>query len=427
MDRIRHWWRQPDHYQWLSAYLDARKLQPFTRKMMASIVILLAFVPMLLMLSPNGPQAPVPRVVAFVVTLTCSVIAILWLLRWPTRRQSAAFVIFSTIGISATCLLDGRPVTGIQGCTAFAALAGYVAFFHTSRYLAFTLLMAFGTGIACAVEIAARGDVALAVSSMIVLGIGVLAVPFSVQVMVHTLGLDALRSDTDPLTELHNRRGFRRSVRILASESRQDVNADLSIVMVDLDDFKRINDTSGHAAGDWTLKAVADILRHSRRGDSVVGRVGGEEFVVAVSGDRRDAIGLAERIRHDIAQVPLRVTASIGVASSTLGHTHPRDVPAHVDYLLDSADRAMYQAKRAGGNQVYVVGWPTAVYVEKPTANKMTATRGRAPWTTAERAFSGADARSTAAAANIEPTPANTNAAPTRVPPKIVNATPTRR
>lgn len=426
MDWIRRWWRQPDHYQWLSDYLAARNLQLFTRYMMAVIVLLLGVVPVLMLFTPAGPSGDVPRALSVVVTASCAVMALLWLLRWPTRSQSTTFVVVANMGVATSCLVEAWPGTGIQGCTAFAALAGYVAFFHTSRHLAFTLAMALGTGLICAIEIVMSGDLALASSKLLILVVGILAVPFSVQVLVHTLGLDALKSDTDPLTELPNRRGFHRSVRVLAAESSRDSNAHLSVVMVDLDDFKRINDTAGHAAGDRALIAVGDILRHSRRGDSVVGRVGGEEFVVALSGDRHDAIGLAERIRREIAQVPARVTASIGVASSSLFRAVPHDIPGRVDDLLDSADRAMYDAKRAGGDRVHVVGRPSDAYVEKPMASNTTATNGSAPWTTADRALAGADARSTAAAASIDPMPANTSAAPTRIPPEIVNAIPTR-
>ena len=268
-----------------------------------------------------------------------------------------------------------------------------------------TLAAAVGTALACAAEIAIAGDLPLAASKLLVLGITILAVPFCVQVLVHTLGIDALNSDIDPLTDLPNRRAFRRSVRILAAESSRDGAAHLTVVMVDLDDFKRINDTAGHAAGDQTLVVVGGILRRIRRGDSIAARIGGEEFVVAVSGDRKDAIGLAERIRREIAQAPMRVTASIGVASASLYRVPPRDLITHVDCLVESADRAMYRAKRSGGNRVHVVGHPQETYVEKPMASSATATNGNVPWTTAERALSGADARSTAAAANIDPTP----------------------
>jgi diguanylate cyclase (GGDEF)-like protein len=425
VDWIRRWWRQPDHYQWLSEYLAVRHLQRFTQYMMCAIVVALGVVPLLMLCSPAGPQGAVPTVLSVMVSVFCGLMAMLWLLKWPTRDQSATFVVVANLSIATACLVDVWPGTGIQGCTAFAALAGYVAFFHTSRYLAFTLATAVCTALACATEIVVAGDFPQALSKLLVLVVSILAVPFCVQVLVHTLGIDALKSDIDPLTELPNRRAFQRSVRVLAAESSRDSTAHLTIVMVDLDDFKRINDTAGHAAGDQTLIAVGEILRASRRGDSVVARIGGEEFVVAVSGDRKDAIGLAERIRRDIATAPSRVTASIGVASASLFRVISREIPGHVDHLVESADRAMYKAKRSGGDRVHVVGRLSDVYVEKPMASNTMATSGNKPWIAADRAFSGADARSTAAAASIDPNPANSSAAPTRIPPEIVNAIPT--
>ena len=425
MEWIRRWWRQPDHYQWLSAYLAVRNLQRFTRYMMCVIVLALGVVPLLMLFSPAGPQGTVSRALSVLITGISGVMSLLWLLKWPSRNQSAAFVVVANVSMATSCLINMWPGMGIQGCTAFAALAGYVAFFHTSRYLTFTLVTAVSTAFACAVEIVVAGDAALAASKLLILVVSILAVPFCVQVLVHTLGLDALKSGIDPLTDLPNRRAFQRSVRALAAESSRDSSAHLTVVMVDLDDFKRVNDTEGHAAGDQTLIAVGDILRHSPRGHSVVARIGGEEFVVAVSGNRRDAIRLAERIRRDIAQAPSRVTASIGVASASLFRVVTREIPGHVDHLVESADRAMYKAKRSGGDRVHVVGRSSNVYEEKPMASNATATNGNAPWTTAERALSGADARSTAAAASIDPTPANSSAAPTRIPPEIVNATPT--
>lgn len=425
VDWMGRWWRQPDHYQWLSAYLAVRNLLRFTRYMMAAIVLALGVVPVLMLFTPAGPQVPAARMASLAVAAGCAVMAVLWATKWPSRNQSAVFVVVANVCLAATCLLAFQPGTGIQGATAFVALAGYVAFFHTARYLALTLATAVGTALACAAQIAVAGDTPLAASNLTILGVSVLAVPFCVQVLVHTLGIDALNSDIDPLTDLPNRRAFRRSVRILAAESSRDGAAHLTVVMVDLDDFKRINDTAGHAAGDQTLVVVGGILRHIRRGDSIAARIGGEEFVVAVSGNRKDAIGLAERIRREIAAAPMRVTASIGVASASLYRVPPRDLITHVDCLVESADRAMYRAKRSGGNRIHVVGHPQETYVEKPMASSTTASNGNAPWTTAERALSGAEARSTAAAANIDPTPAKSNAAPTRVPPEIVNANPT--
>lgn len=431
MQLISQWWHQPDHYRWLSSYLAAHDLQRFTRYMMAVIVTALAAVPLLMWASASGPQGPVFLATAVVVAGTCLTMALMWLTRWPTQGQSSVFSVIAGLCIAVTCLTQSYPGAGIQTCAAFAALAGYVAFFHSSRLLTLILAMAALTAVVCTVRVGVYVDGALASSKLIVLAISVFAVPFSAQVLVHILGVDALRSDTDPLTELPNRRGFHRSVRALVASSVGSARQRLAVVMVDLDDFKRINDTSGHAEGDRILVAVGDILRRNWLTDSVIARIGGEEFVVAVVGPEPHAVELAERLRAEISVLPGDVTASIGIASAPFSALPDAHVRAFADELVEAADRAMYKAKRSGGDRVHVVGRAegpdvAAGYVrESPTPSRTTAINGNAPWTTADRALAGAEASSTMAAASMEPTPANTRAAPTAIPPELIQATPT--
>lgn len=431
MELISRWWQQPDHFRWLSSYLAAHDLQRFTRYLMAAVVSALATVPMLMWWSPSGPDETIFLITAVLVSSVCVAMALLWLTRWPTQGQSTAFAVVSCLCIAATCLTQSYPGAGIQTSAAFAALAGYVAFFHSSRLLAFVLSVAAVTAVILAVRISVYVDVALATSKLVVLAVSVLAVPFSAQVLVHILGVDALRSDTDPLTELPNRRGFHRSVRALVTSSLGAARQRLAVVMVDLDDFKRINDTFGHAEGDRILAAVGDILRRSRRADSVIARIGGEEFVVAVVGPEPHAVELAERLRTEISVLPGNITASIGIASAPFTTIPEAEVRAFADALVEAADQAMYKAKRAGGDQVYVVGraedreFSAGYATASPAPSSTTAINGNAPWTIADRALSGAEASSTTAAASMGPTPANTSAAPTAIPPELIQATPT--
>ncbi|BBY29577.1 hypothetical protein GCM10023114_02470 [Mycolicibacterium sediminis] len=441
VERICHWWRQPDHFDWLSSYLAARNLQRFTRFMMATIVLLLAAAPLLMLNSPVGPQGTVTRVLSIVVAAVFAIMAVSWATAWPSRTQSLAFVLLANAGVAAMCLAQSTPTAGLHATMAFAAVAGYVAFFHTSRALLLTLSVASVTASICAAQLIADGDPWGALSKLLVLSVGVLAVPFSAQVLTHFLGVDALRSDTDPLTELPNRRGFYRSMRTLAIEAVDSRSLALSTLMIDLDAFKRVNDTAGHAAGDQTLIEVADILRRTRRGDSVIARIGGEEFVVGVVGDRESAIGLAERLCREISETPWRVTASVGVASVTLSRIPAEGLRAFLQGLVEASDRAMYTAKRAGGNQVYVAGTPhpteppppmvapTFDYAAAPSVDPMprrtTATNGSVPWMAADRNLSRADRTRTTAAADMDPAPAKTRAAPAAVPPEIISPTPT--
>lgn len=151
----------------------------------------------------------------------------------------------------------------------------------------------------------------------------------------------------DPLTDLPNRRAF--FERAEEACQRNDGGTPLSMVMFDIDHFKRVNDTWGHDIGDLVLKAVADVVR--RRGGRAA-RIGGEEFAVLYDGwDLLDAYHEAERLRVDVEATPIRteagvlsVTASLGVAEHVVGQT--------VDQLLKNADVALYAAKTSGRNRV---------------------------------------------------------------------------
>ena len=422
---MRRWWRQPDHYEWLSTYLATHGFQRFTRYMMAVIVVSIGAVPLLEAWGGVGSGGPGFTVTAVVVSAWCVAMALMWLTRWPTQRQSMFFAVAVTVAIAAVCLNQSNAGVGVQTCAAFAALTGYVAFFHSSRLLALTLAVAVLTAIVCSFRSTTHVSVALLSSRLIVLFVAVVAVPFSAQVLIHILGVDVLESDMDPLTGLPNRRGFHRSLRGLITPPLDITSSRIAIVMIDLDNFKRINDTAGHAAGDRTLVAVADILRRARGVDSVIARVGGEEFVIAVVGSAQYAFNLAEWLRTEIAQLPGNFTASIGMDSAPCAWVPEYDVRTFTEYLVHSADRAMYTAKRAGGDRVYVVGQPDDGYVDdNPMANSTRATNGSAPWITADRALSGDDTISTTAAANMEPAPAKTKAVPTAVPSELIQATP---
>lgn len=344
------WWRQPDHYDWFSDYLGARGLKPFIRYLMVGILTILGAATALMLSSPSGPRTTLGRglAAAFIVALVG--MALVWARRWPTRVQSQLFSVVGTLGLGVTCVVEADPRSGMLACAAFGGLAGYVAFCHSARLLVFTLATALGASAVCAARIAESGDAAMAAANLLLLSAGILAVPFCGQVLVHWLSVDALKSSTDPLTGLRNRRGFYRAASRMSAAGQ--ASRCLSVLMVDLDSFKRVNDTHGHAAGDRILVAVADSLRRIGTDATIVARVGGEEFLVAQRIEAREALRMAEAIRSAVAEAPWGVTASVGVGSFRLpaeGVPLDRQV---IERLVHAADLAMYEAKRAGGNQV---------------------------------------------------------------------------
>ena len=160
---------------------------------------------------------------------------------------------------------------------------------------------------------------------------------------------------TDGLTGLWNSIGWRRhAAAVLASRGAADrVRCGPAVMVIDVDRFKKVNDTYGHPAGDAVLRAVGAALRGAVRAGDVVGRVGGDEFVVGLGAvTPAELAGLAERVRAAVGRVSVAgadatvdVSASVGAAVSPSG-------PAGVGELLAAADRALYEAKGGGRDGV---------------------------------------------------------------------------
>jgi diguanylate cyclase (GGDEF)-like protein len=156
----------------------------------------------------------------------------------------------------------------------------------------------------------------------------------------------------DPLTGLNNRRAFYDKTGPLWSQAIRHGH-DTVVMLLDIDKFKQVNDTQGHAHGDKVLKALAAILQQSIRQGDVLARWGGEEFIVFLpETSLQEAIALAERLRTSIAEMRIPhatgetlVTASVGVAQR---QAHQRTL----DALIASADAYLYQSKQQGRNRV---------------------------------------------------------------------------
>lgn len=166
----------------------------------------------------------------------------------------------------------------------------------------------------------------------------------------------ALLSNTDPLTKLYNRRHFDAVISEEIARS-QRTQMPLSILMIDIDHFKSVNDNYGHPFGDECLRQVATVLReNAQRAGDIAARFGGEEFILALPAvDTEQAKIVAERIRSKTealvlmhGQQPVKVTLSIGIASAIFS----RDMS--IEPLISAADHALYQAKNNGRNQVVV-------------------------------------------------------------------------
>ncbi len=159
-------------------------------------------------------------------------------------------------------------------------------------------------------------------------------------------------AEMDPLTGLHNRRSFVHALRerLTALERPRRAGGDWALLLIDLDGFKDVNDTCGHAAGDAVLVAVAAAIRDRTRLDDTVGRLGGDEFAVLFRSGIEDAVTIGEQIITRIA-VAARSVPGTPPVSASVGIVRLR--PARrAEELLEAADDAMYQAKRAGKARV---------------------------------------------------------------------------
>ncbi len=158
----------------------------------------------------------------------------------------------------------------------------------------------------------------------------------------------------DPLTGLFNRRVFLEQLERERAKVARLLHYSAVLLMLDLDFFKRVNDTYGHATGDAMLQAFAEVVRNNSRSIDVPARLGGEEFAILLAGaNKNDALTMAERLRQQVAEIvikhkagPVRITVSIGAAILL-----PDDFNS--EGVLHRADAALYEAKDRGRNQTY--------------------------------------------------------------------------
>lgn len=163
---------------------------------------------------------------------------------------------------------------------------------------------------------------------------------------------------SDPLTNLFSRAHYLKLAERELVQARR-YHRSFTMVMIDIDHFKEVNDTYGHSTGDQVLVEVAAFLQNSLRGADIVGRMGGDEFCAALpETNGEQALIACQRLRHTLDKRPLKtssgalsVTVSMGIAALSDGEHASKE---KLDDLLERADRALYAAKRAGRNRVEV-------------------------------------------------------------------------
>lgn len=357
---LRSWWHDPVHYRWLVRTLESHFALGPVKFIIGAGGAVMLLINMLMSLSPAGPSGTVDRAIFAFAGFTAAVWTVRWwLFPWPGALTSLVLCTWADIAITASCLVDRNRVYGAMSAMLLVVTGAYITFFHSPRALAVHAawsLLSIGVLAGYVVTDSAGGDLPLAAAMVLIMMAAIVVVLPGLQFCYWVLRTDVL---SDPLTMLLNRRGL--DYYLYRSRHRQC----LSVIALDLDRFKAVNDTFGHIVGDQVLASTAQRLRAVVEPDAIVARTGGEEFAVVGELDRDGALATAERLRRAVeaaAGVPVAITASIGVAVCEGGADTDRP-----PLLLRCADSAMYEAKQLGGNAVVLAEPPFYVPDTAPT------------------------------------------------------------
>jgi len=305
-----------------------------------------------LMHHPLGPHGTPSRIVIAVCAVSSVAVGLWWILgRWPSHRMTMVFVVWADIGLALTSSLMSSPEARLSAAASTTLVGIFTAFLLGTAALiwhcvAAALLVLSITVTAVALD--HTGWWQLFPFYMPVL-IATLIMPIVIQTILEgtrrSMSTTVRQALQDPMTGLDNRRGMDQSV--LRLLQRHPASAIL-VVVIDVDQFKQLNDRWGHEYGDAALRAIGQALRSSIRSGDIAARLGGDEFAVIAAIDHPGNVaGFIERIQSALARIS-GVTVSIGSACQP---THHGDVEV-IDYLLRHADRAMYESKNRGGNQL---------------------------------------------------------------------------
>ena len=265
--------------------------------------------------------------------------------------HSVVLVAVADIVITFSCVLLFDPMSAMASLPLLLCVGGYVVFFHGPKvhagHIAWYVASVLGVAVWTAVAVGGASGISVAANKAVTALLVTVAILPTLQFGFWLLQASSMQSLTDPLTELTNRRGLSTAVARLSAA--YPVAVPLCAVLIDIDDFKAVNDVHGHTVGDEVLIRTAQQIRSCVGRDAVVARLGGEEFLVVDRLHSGPAILVADQIRRRIAApADPPITVSIGLATTPHNNQHGN----LIHRLVDAADAAMYLAKRRGGNGV---------------------------------------------------------------------------
>jgi diguanylate cyclase (GGDEF)-like protein len=334
--------------------VDEHRVQFWVRHVRIGIVLteVSALIVVAYALADNRPRAVPLMVIAGLVMLVAPGLLLLPMERW-CRDHRGALVFYAwssatTAVVASIALLDGGGSSPLTWLLVLTLTFAGVAYPPVGVALMGSLMIATYLGIAVAVP-DPSGDIFVPAAVLAVFTVMIGWASRNQWDMADQQQLIAERlatlAGTDELTFCLNRRAFDHRVRAVLS--RADEQRPVSLCVLDLDGFKQVNDSGGHAAGDRVLIAVAQALRTACRETDSVSRLGGDEFAVLLPDTTADAASAAGRRLLDTIDAAVArdgVTVSIGIASTSR--------PITADALLAAADHLMYEAKGLGGNQI---------------------------------------------------------------------------
>ncbi|TDZ43559.1 GGDEF domain-containing protein [Mycobacteroides franklinii] len=362
MGFLRQWWTEPVPTGWLRAFLHARKLDRTVRNLIGGYALIFAAICVAVQFSDTGPRSTSGRIIVGVCALGALGWAVRWVVGpWPSLREAVGFVVFADVGIAIACWQDSDPLAGLVGTVLFTPVGAYVSFFLGNRLLVAHVAWCAPMILALSSRLLAAGTVGAAMTAVVKMTsmlLVVVLIPAVIQFGIAVVRLDALAAQRDPLTGLLNRRGiygeWQRLHNGLTGDRILEGDRVIAVAIVDIDRFKSINDRYGHGTGDRVLVGLAGALTAETAQGNLVGRSGGEEFLVVTICPAGSVTEFATRLKEAVtASMPagIAVTASVGVAAEPVASVALATSQEAIDALTACADRAMYEAKRGGGNQ----------------------------------------------------------------------------
>lgn len=333
-------------YSWLCRdRFERERFLDIDRRMMRTNMWLMVLVVALML--PSFVGAPRSAIVILAVT-----IAFFLIVRAIYRRFAAPEVMLAValivleVGFAAGTVVDGVQHTGALALMFWPA-AGFNARYPPRVAAVATAFVALLIIVA---EVGFGGSIVLAEPERLTALLGGLIAVTAITGAARKADLEYRRESAhDPLTRMFNRSALENRVHEIEYQSSLSPES-VAVIIGDIDHFKSVNDTHGHATGDAVLQELAYIIRSQLRAFDPAYRLGGEEFVTLLLGERAgDAVALAERMRAAVCEEPiagLPITISFGVAASGVGE------PFRWKETFQAADRALYRAKHAGRNRV---------------------------------------------------------------------------